>query len=481
LTRPSPSQAQFQATASAEAKAAAAAEAKAKADAKAAAEAKAAAKKNPKTFAELLEAVQEGADIESRYYEYNDKDELALSLNAHNVQHLASLIEARPTAFVAPLGFTLRNFAIGDCLAPLIFSLRTAMNLTTIELSNLQIGDACMTALARAITADPSDPHHHALLNLKKLNVSKNCICDAGLEEFFAAANSPKPASEACLDSNGRLVRKGTRRYPLPNLSALNLRENSITSRGSAAMAAAFRDGALPSLSAPQFGGGMNGLYIDRPVLAAIFSSFEKRHGGLGLWADEKDVQRETASQQLAAQLQSAVIVEIPSNENGLFGWRVQCWNNQLFVSELSDNGPAKASGVLLFDQVLSFDGALLNASDEAMLFQPRAAHTAFRFAISRQNPVPKMALNKPTLAGAFAVVELMKNGRCIEFAGGHWGRTVVTLVDNGKSIRTDTEHAAGGPRIGEPDCDSRVEPLETWLPHLLEEGYVAKISGWLK
>jgi hypothetical protein len=159
----------------------------------------------------------------------------------------------------------------------------------------------------------------------------------------------------------------------------------------------------------------------------------------------------------------------------------VQRWNNQLFVSELSEDGPAKTSGILLFDQVLSVDGAPLSASDEALLLQQRAPHTAFQFAISRQNPVPKMALSKPTLAGAFAVVELMKTGRCIEFAGGQWGRTIVSLVDNGKSVKTESESVHGGPRIGDIGSDSSVEPLETWLPHLLEAGYVAKISDWLK
>ena len=88
----------------------------------------------------------------------------------------------------------------------------------------------------------------------------------------------------------------------------------------------------------------MNGLYVDPPVLLAIFSSFEKRPGGIGLWAGEGVVKRQLAAERRAAQLQSAVAVEILSNESGFFGWRVECWNNQLFVSELADDGPAKAS-----------------------------------------------------------------------------------------------------------------------------------------
>jgi hypothetical protein len=57
--------------------------------------------KNPKTFAHLLASVTSGTDIESHYYEFKDKNELAQSLTSHNVQTLASMIEARPAAISA--------------------------------------------------------------------------------------------------------------------------------------------------------------------------------------------------------------------------------------------------------------------------------------------------------------------------------------------------------------------------------------------
>ena len=123
---------------------------------------------HPKTFADLLVTVQSGADVEPHYYEFKDPNELAQSLNAHNVQTLASIIEARPAAF-SPWGIALCNATIGDDVAPLIFSLRTVTirNLSRIELSNLHMGDACMAALARAITAECSDARHHGLNMLK--------------------------------------------------------------------------------------------------------------------------------------------------------------------------------------------------------------------------------------------------------------------------------------------------------------------------
>lgn len=63
----------------------------------------AAALNNPKTLAALLAAVQSGVDVEPHYYVFEDQTELAQSLNAHNVQTLASMIEARPAAF-SPYG-----------------------------------------------------------------------------------------------------------------------------------------------------------------------------------------------------------------------------------------------------------------------------------------------------------------------------------------------------------------------------------------
>lgn len=226
----------------------------------------------------------------------------------------------------------------------------------------------------------------------------------------------------------------------------------------------------------------MNGLYVDPSALLIIFSSFDRRTGGLGLWAGEREVQRQLAAQQRAAHLQSAVVVEITSDENGSFGWHVESWNNQLFVSELDAESPAKASGLLLFDEVLAIgDFPLIGTSPDAILLnQKQVAHTAFRLTIFRQTPVLKIALGKPTLAGALAVVEMMKTGRCIEFAG-HWGRTVVSLAADGRSIKTENEHAEGGPRIGERGCESTEQPLDEWLPCLLDDGYVAKVSDWLQ
>ncbi len=437
----------------------------------------AAALNNPKTLAALLAAVQSGVDVEPHYYVFEDQTELAQSLNAHNVQTLASMIEARPAAF-SPYGLSLRNATIGDDLAPLIFSLRTAVSarLSRLELSHLRMGDACITALARAIIAESSDARYPGLKHVEELSLSHNCIGDRGVEEFFAAANSPIAAH---LDSNGLLVRKS---YPLSKLRCLDLKKNSFGTRGGAAMAAAVRAGALPSLRAPQFGGAMNGLYVDPPILLAVFSSFEKRSGGIGLWACEEEIRLQLAAERRAVQMQSAVIVEIMSSENGFFGWRVESWNNQLFVSELADDGPAKASGLLLFDEVLSMGDAPLSGSscDAVLLNQKQVSNTLFRFAISRQTPVLKMAHGKPTLAGALAVVEFMKTGRSIQFSG-HWGRTVVSLVDNGSSIKKETEHAEGGPRIGECGCYSTVQPLADWIPCLLEAGYAAKVAEWFK
>ena len=201
---------------------------------------------HPKTFADLLVTVQSGADVEPHYYEFKDPNELAQSLNAHNVQTLASIIEARPAAF-SPWGIALCNATIGDDVAPLIFSLRTVTirNLSRIELSNLHMGDACMAALARAITAECSDARHHGLKHVEELVLSTNCIGDSGVEEFFAAANSPIAAH---LDSNGLLVRKA---YPLSKLKRFDLQKNSFGTRGAAAMAAALRAGALPLPKAP--------------------------------------------------------------------------------------------------------------------------------------------------------------------------------------------------------------------------------------
>jgi hypothetical protein len=386
--------------------------------------------KNPKTFADLLETVQSGADVESRYYEFKDADELAQSLNAHNIQTLASIIEARPAAFSAPLGLALCDATIGDDVAPFIMSLRTAMSLRRVQLSNLRMGDACMAAFAHAISAERSDPCHHGLKNVEELILSENCIGDRGVEDFFAAANM---STDAHLNSNGLLVRKA---YPLPKLTRLDLRKNSFGARGAAAMAAALRAGALPSLRAPQFGGGMNGLYVDKPILLDILSSFDKRPGGIGLWADDEEVKRQLASEKRAIRLNSAVVVEVLSNEHGLFGWRVDCWNNQLYVSELADDGPAKASGLLLFDEVLAVGDAPLSgcSSDAMLLNQKRDAHTAFRFAICRQTPVLKMSLGKPTLAGALEVVELMKTGNVLNLRGIGAGPSCLLWTTGGAS-----------------------------------------------
>jgi hypothetical protein len=247
-------------------------------------------------------------------------------------------------------------------------------------------------------------------------------------------------------------------------------------------MAASFRAGALPSLRAPQFGGGVAGLDVDSSILLGVFSAFEKRPGGLGLWGDDEDIQRHLAAEQLAAKLQETIVIEVCSNESGNFGWRIQSWNSQFIVAELADDGPAHACGIKLFDELLSMDDKPLGSSpsDAGPLYQSCSAHTAAQFKIFRPPPGLKMALGKPTWAGAMAVVELMKQGKTISF-GGHWGQQLVSLVDHGRTILMQTESSYGGARIGEADCEQTRQRLQDWLPSLLQAGMVSKISDWLK
>jgi hypothetical protein len=425
----------------------------------------------PKIFEHLLATLKSGQNMGSHYFEFEDD----VSLNAENIQTFASLIKDRPTVALDALGLTLRKAAIGDHLAPLIGSLHAAKNLTQLAISNVCIGDACIAALTSAIDTGRTSPSL-GLNKLELLDLSSNCFGDDSIEKLFALLNSPTAAR---LDERGVLVRKA---YPLPILRCLNLRSNSISLKGAAVMAASFRAGVLPSLRAPQFGGGGAGLYVDSSILLGIFSAFEKRSGGLGTWCDHEVVRHHLAAEQLAAKLQEIIVVEVCSNESGNFGWRIQSWNSQLIVAELADDGPAHACGIKLFDELLSMDEKPLGSSpsDAALLNQSCSAHTAVQFKIFRPPPGLKMALGKPTWAGAMAVVELMKNGKNISFSG-HWGQQVVSLVDDGRSILTESEDSAGGPGIGEAGCRQCRQPLQDWLPCLLQEGYVSKISGWLK
>jgi hypothetical protein len=422
----------------------------------------------PKIFEHLLATMKSGQNMGSHYFEFEDD----VSLTAENIQTFASLIKDRPSGVLDALGLTLRKAVIGDHLAPLIGSLHAAKNLTQLTISNACIGDACIAALASAIDTGRTSPSL-GLNKLELLDLSNNCFGDDGVEKLFALLNSPTAAH---LDERGILVRNT---YPLPILRCLNLRSNPISLKGAAVMAASFRAGVLPSLRAPQFGGGGAGLYVDSSILLGIFSAFEKRSGGLGTWCDHEDIRRHLAAE---PKLQEIIVIELCSNESGNFGWRIQSWNSQLIVAELADDGPAHACGIKLFDELLSMDEKPLGSSpsDATLLNQSCSAQTAVQFKISRPPPGLKMALGKPTWAGAMAVVELMKNGKTICFSG-HWGATVVSLVDDGRSILTETEDSAGGPRIGEAGCRQCREPLQDWLPCLLQVGYVSKVSGWLK
>lgn len=169
--------------------------------------------KNPKTFAHLLASVTSGTDIESHYYEFKDKNELAQSLTSHNVQTLASMIEARPAAISAIWGIALCNATIGDELAPLLYSLSMAVGLTRIELCNLRMGDGCMAALARAII--PQLPHHFGL------KMSTSWFCPKIASGTAASNNSlPLPTLRLMLISTQR-ASWCERHTPFLNSSAL--------------------------------------------------------------------------------------------------------------------------------------------------------------------------------------------------------------------------------------------------------------------
>ena len=140
--------------------------------------------------------------------------------------------------------------------------------------------------------------------------------------------------------------------------------------------------------------------------------------------------------------------------------------------------GAAAAAGLRRFDKLLEADGAAVGPDPE----HPERASAGGgerRLAVSRPPPGELLRFGKPSLAGAYEVLELMRGGRTICFAGSMWGRSVTSLA--GDVVVTECESCHGGPRLGEEGCEVRRQGVDEWLPTLMSDGHLEKIKGWLE